>query len=306
MKELLTEGQGAPALGESHEANVGLPFLGSGSEAGRTALAKFEKAGMVDENPEEMGGGGESRTEEEILQMRQWKKEQILRGAGDLDNELRGIKDRISKGEVLSKTDTFRLRDGSIVEGALGDRLRGLLLARMIWYPTPKEAALALREHEGIVRHEIDEYQVFEGVVGASKRPLVAGLNRTGGNPYTEGDYFLKLSETQKLVENPPELQEFRRTLETLGKEYGNEYLRRMAQRFRRHELVGLTPDTKDLPLFVPFEKAVKELRRLAPEGDGRSLVDEIKAMEEMAEEERMRQAKELGLGMARQQEIGG
>lgn len=59
MKELLTEGQGAPALGESHEENAGLPFLGSGSEAGKAALAKFEAAGRVEESKAEMGGGGD-------------------------------------------------------------------------------------------------------------------------------------------------------------------------------------------------------------------------------------------------------
>ena len=312
MKELSPEpllAGSQPALGATHEENAG---LGEARDLGpadveqmfgpaETPLERLRAAGMVDENQVEMGGGGD----EDMKLMRSWRKEQILRGAGDLDNELRRIKDRIDKGEVLSKTDTFRLRDGSTVEGTLGDRLQGLLLARTIWYPTPKEAAMGLRQYEGIVRKEIDDYQIFDGGMGASRRPLIAGLNRTGGVPYTEGDYFLKLSEIQKLIENPPELQEFRRTLEALINEYGNEYLRRMAQRFRRHELVGLMPDIKDLPLFVPFDQAVEEIRRRAP--DGKDVDQEAYRLylEEADAMKRAEMAKAMGLGVS-QEAMGG
>lgn len=51
---------GLPEGGRPGEIGVGrLPVLGSGSAAGATALKEFEAAGMVEESPEEMGGGGE-------------------------------------------------------------------------------------------------------------------------------------------------------------------------------------------------------------------------------------------------------
>jgi hypothetical protein len=59
MKELLSAGPEMKGLGASHAENAGLPFLGSGSEAGRAALAKFEAAGMVERSKLEMGGGAD-------------------------------------------------------------------------------------------------------------------------------------------------------------------------------------------------------------------------------------------------------
>lgn len=60
-------------LGSSHAENSGLPFLGSGSEAGRAALAKFEAAGMVERSKTEMGGGGGSREAEIRSELRKYE-----------------------------------------------------------------------------------------------------------------------------------------------------------------------------------------------------------------------------------------
>jgi hypothetical protein len=111
-REPLTAGQSPAEIGAG-----GLPFLGSGSEAGRAALAKFEAAGMVERSKLEMGGGGgpvdkyfsqyETTDSAQINKFLQWADEQEGKGAT-----------RVNIGnDVIVPLVEYRSRMAQILEG---------------------------------------------------------------------------------------------------------------------------------------------------------------------------------------------
>lgn len=287
-----------PALGATHAENVGLPYLGSGSAAGTEALARLRQAEMVDDsNPAERGGGEDAK---EMLLLRQWRKEQILRPPAKLDQDIGRIKDKIRAGTLYSSPEQTVLQDGTRIDTTTGDVLRELLLARALYLPAA-DAAKLLREHELMVQHEIDDYHLSESNVGVAGTPFIirpdgTPMKKTDGTPYTHKDYLGHIETIQQLIEESPELRDFRKTAETLRKEYGDHYLHRMRQRFRRHQLVGLMPTIKDLPFWVPFGEALKELKRLSPEPQRRMTEEELIALKMKEKEEVAKAMEQFGL----------
>lgn len=286
---------GAPALGATHAENAGLTGSAAWMEGFRQAGE--QTVGELSTLGPERGGGGDA---EEMLMMRRWRKEQMLRRPAELDLEIGRIKDKIRAGTLYSSPEPIVLRDGTRLDTSVGDILRELLLARSI-YLSAAEAARLLREHELMVQHEIDEYHLSEIGVGVAGTPFIirsdgTPVQKKDDTPFTHKDYLSHVEAIQQLIEESPELRDFRKTVETLRKEYGDHYSRRKRQRFRRHELVGLMPSAKDLPFWVPFREAMKELKRLAPESQRKMTEEEVIALKMKEREEVAKAMEQFGL----------
>lgn len=297
LKEQLPTGQETPLLGATHEANAGFrqPTWAEQNQ-GLAALDLLSRAGHGVElsptvNPPDPGKFKQ-----------RWRESCIFAGPTYIDPQLRQAEARIRNGETLSAPAKMAIQNQGSIEVTLGEQLKELRLARLV-YQTPEEAARSLRDHENIVRLEIDRYQ--------QEAPNIAGTSQfallNSKVPLTRAEYYKKLEATQSLIENPPELQRFRERLGHLEKEYGSEYLKRMADRFRRFELVCRMPNEQDLPLRVPLEDAMNQLKMMAPQR-GMPTEDQIRALEQMVEHERVEAMKQMGLGGAMQMggEIGG
>lgn len=263
MNHELPEPQ-TPQLGATHEANVSGVI-----RVGRDELpAELVQQWLV-KHPEGLPPviGGASgledigRPEQEIRRIRDWRKGWIVQGPDKIKQEIARVKLEMAKGKQPFHPEPFAFQNGQQVRGTLGECLNELRLALMVYEP-PVEAALDLRNDENLVEHEIGTYQRYEGTTD-SNRPFA---KRADGTPIMHKDYWKHLHDVQRNIKESPELRVFREHLRKLEDAYGKEYLEALAVRFRQHELVGLVPDTKDLPLYVPFEKALGSLRLYLPQ----------------------------------------
>lgn len=311
--EQLQSGQGALELGATHGENTGFgeprdlrpDDVRQMFGPGQTPIQRFEAARMVDmdRNKLEMGGGfDEDKAKKEFT--RRWTRGVIGLGPDVLTTMIADVETRIRRGETLGVDQKIALRDrgGSVQEQTvtLGEYFNALRLAQAVYLP-PAEAARRLRTTEGLAQKAIDDFQLNEGL-GAGSAEYA---RRSDGRSLSNKDWAAHLETIQKTIENPPELEVFRKRLEALKNEYGPESLTRMAERFRRHQIVCLMPDTKDLPPFTPFDRAIEEIRRRMPDGKD---VDPETYRLFLAEQDMMKRAemaKSMGLGMS-QEAMGG
>lgn len=219
-----------------------------------------------------------------------WRKA-IIKGWGPdvIKQQIERMEREIGIGRSAGMKEKIKVDRGGIravAELSPTEYLQELLLAQAV-YQTPQEAAITLRDHEGLVRKEIDRFQLQE----ASSRGEF--VTRKDGTKIQRTEYYRLLESTQQFIERPLEITVFEQTIKILEGEYGPEYVRRMAARIRAHEIVGLMPSIQDLPLRVPLEAAQRELKQYSRPT---ALTEEqVLALQQMGREEQRKAMEKMG-----------